>query len=71
MTDHIISRDTVRARARAAFEAGRRRDEHHMNWHSAALPTWLAEWDKCAAKASPASHGAAGQGKRAERAQAA
>lgn len=50
MTDHIISRDTIRARARAAFEAGRGRDEHNMNWHAPALPTWLAEWDRCAAE---------------------
>lgn len=71
MNDPIVPIDAIRARAAAAFKDGRGRDDHNMNWHSAALPTWLAEWDRCAAKASPASHGAAGQGKRAERAQAA
>lgn len=71
MTDHIISRETIRARARAAFEAGAGRDDHNMNWHAPALRTWLHEYDRlaAAAKASPASHSAAGQGKRAERAQ--
>lgn len=60
MTDHIITPDTIRARARAAFEAGRSRDDHCMNWHAPALRTWLAEFDRLAAqaKAPAASHGA-------------
>lgn len=44
--DEIISRDTIRARARGAFEAGKGRDEHGFNWHSAAVEVWQAEWDK-------------------------
>lgn len=48
MADAIITRDTIRARARAAFEAGLPRDEHGMNWHADALPTWLEEFDRCA-----------------------
>jgi hypothetical protein len=46
MNDQIISREQIRALARAAFEAGRSRESHNMNWHAAALPTWLAEYDR-------------------------
>jgi hypothetical protein len=47
MNDQIIPIDTIRARARRAFEAGRARNDHGMNWNAAALQTWLAEWDRC------------------------
>jgi hypothetical protein len=46
MTDQIISREQIRAKARAAFEAGQPRDSHNMNWHASALPTWLGEYDR-------------------------
>jgi hypothetical protein len=46
LTDQIVSRDTIRARARRAFEAGRSRDDHCMNWHAPALVDWLAEYDR-------------------------
>lgn len=49
MTEHIISIDTIRAKARAAHAAGRGREEHQMNWHSPALATWQEEWDRCEA----------------------
>jgi len=48
MNDQIISRDTIRARARAAFERGASRDGHYMNPTSAAVADWQAEWDRCA-----------------------
>jgi hypothetical protein len=46
MTDQIISIDITKDRARAAFAAGRPRDSHSMNWHTAALAVWLAEYDR-------------------------
>jgi hypothetical protein len=46
MNDQIITRDDIRAMAREAFQAGRSRDSHNMNWHAAALPTWLGEYDR-------------------------
>jgi len=51
MTEPIISRETIRARARDAFERGAGRDEHDMNWHSYALADWTDEWDRMAAAA--------------------
>lgn len=49
--EQIVSRDTIRARARAAFERGASRDSHNMNPDAAALADWLAEYDRCAAEA--------------------
>lgn len=46
MNDPIISREHIRAKARAAFEAGKPRGSHNMNWNAAALPTWLGEYDR-------------------------
>lgn len=46
----IISRDLIEAKARKAFFDGLPRSAHKMNWHAAALPTWLAEYDRCAAQ---------------------
>lgn len=46
MNDQIISREQIRAKARAAFKAGKPRDSHNMNWNAAALPTWLGEYDR-------------------------
>lgn len=45
----IVTIDMVREIARAAHAAGRGRADHGMNWHAAALPHWLDEWDRCEA----------------------
>jgi len=41
----IVSRDSIRAKARSAFLAGKSRDDHGMNPGSAALHDWLTEYD--------------------------
>jgi hypothetical protein len=46
--EQIVSRDTIRARARAAFDSGASRDSHNMNPDAAALADWLSEYDRCA-----------------------
>lgn len=46
MTDQIISRDHIRAKGRAAFEAGRGRDEHFMNPGSPAIEEFQEGWDR-------------------------
>lgn len=51
MDDPIISRDTIRARARKAFAQGRGRDAHHMNPGAPAVADWLDEYDRCAREA--------------------
>ena len=48
MDGPIISRATIRAMARSAFERGQDRDSHNMNPGAAALVDWLAEYDLCA-----------------------
>jgi len=50
MHDSIISRDTIRARARAAFARGAARDSHCMNPGAPALVDWLDEYDRCYAE---------------------
>jgi hypothetical protein len=50
MNDSIISRDTIRARARVAFERGAGRDSHGMNPGAPALRDWLDEYDHCYAQ---------------------
>lgn len=50
MAEAIISVGIIRKRARKAFFAGLPRSAHDMNWHADALPTWLAEYDRCAAQ---------------------
>ena len=45
MTDQIVSRSMIFDRGAAAFNAGRTRDSHNMNWHSPALTDWLAGYD--------------------------
>jgi hypothetical protein len=47
MTDSIVSRATIRARARAAFQRGAGRNDHKMNPDAAAVADWQAEWDCC------------------------
>ncbi len=63
----IISRATIEARARKAFFAGLPRTAHNMNWNAAALPTWLAEYDRCTTQYT---HGATPNNKRVDAAQA-
>lgn len=46
----IVTIDSIRAKAREAHAAGLGRDDHNMNWHAAALPHWLDEWDRCEAE---------------------
>lgn len=50
MSQSIVSLASIQAKARAAHAAGAGRDEHHMNWHAAALPHWQSEWDRCEAE---------------------
>lgn len=52
MTHAIVTIDHIKQKARDAFARGVKRDDHGMNWHAAALPTWLAEWDRCKAEAA-------------------
>jgi len=52
MTNQIVSRATIRARARAAFDGGKSRDSHGMNPGALALVDWLAEYDRCASQVS-------------------
>lgn len=67
MADQIISIEAIRERARAAFIRNKRRDEHGMNWHALALPTWLAEYDRMAERASgPQLHTAPAAGARVD-----
>lgn len=48
MTDHaIISRATIRNRARKAFDRGQSRDSHGMNPGAAAIFDWNEEYDRC------------------------
>jgi len=46
MTDQIISRDLIREKGAAAFNAGRGRDEHNMNPGAAAIEEWQSGWDE-------------------------
>lgn len=48
MCDQIVSRSMIFDRGAADFNAGRPRDSHNMNWHSPALPDWLAGYDHAA-----------------------
>ena len=51
MTDFaIVSRQAIRDRAREAFNAGKDRDAHQMNWHAPAVKEWQQEWDDCQAE---------------------
>lgn len=65
----IISRETIRARARSAFEQGKGRNDHDMNWHAPAVVDWQAEWDRLAAAKSQKSHTAPAGRARVELAQ--
>lgn len=44
----IVSREHIKAKARAAFKRGDGRDSHGMNWNAPALKDWLAEYDRVA-----------------------
>ena len=51
MTDQIIPRSMIQAKARDAFARGVERDDHGFNWHCAdAIATWQAAWDDCNGK---------------------
>jgi hypothetical protein len=47
MDQPVISRDAIRAKARAAHKRGAGRDDHHMNEGSPAIADWQDEWDQC------------------------
>ncbi|MEX5744677.1 hypothetical protein [Massilia sp. X63] len=46
--DQIFSREAMQQRGADAFNAGRPRDSHGMNPFAAALPDWLAGYDRAA-----------------------
>jgi hypothetical protein len=46
MSDEIIPREWIREKGRAAFVAGKGRDEHHMNPGSPAIEEFQAGWDR-------------------------
>ncbi|GAB3416769.1 hypothetical protein GCM10027318_34090 [Massilia agilis] len=51
MDEPMISRDTIRARARDAFARGADRDQHGFESHQyGAITEWQAEWDRCQAE---------------------
>jgi hypothetical protein len=51
--DNVVSRDTIRQKARSAYKRRVPRDGHEFNWHCHdAIATWQAEWDRCAAAES-------------------
>lgn len=48
--DNIVTRETIRRKARSAYKRRVPRDGHNFNWHSTdAIETWQDEWDRCAA----------------------
>jgi len=52
MKEPIITKDKIRAKARAAHARGVDREGHNFNWHSqAAIDVWQEEWDLCQADA--------------------
>lgn len=46
MDEPIISREAIRAKARADFARGAGRDEHGMNPGAAAIAEWQDEWQR-------------------------
>lgn len=48
----IITRESIRAKARAAFAAGHTINDHCMNHDANALPDWQAEFTRCEAEAA-------------------
>lgn len=59
MTHKIVSRAYMRAKGAAAFEAGKHRDEHHMNPGSPAIVDFQAGWDQARAARARAKEAAA------------
>lgn len=54
MTDPIIPKDMIRAKAREEFAMGHGRDDHGFNWHAeCAIETWQQEWDRLHAITRP------------------
>jgi hypothetical protein len=54
MDTPIISRDLIRAKARAAFSRGVKRNQHNMPPDAPALADWLDDLDRCNAAAQHA-----------------
>jgi hypothetical protein len=52
MTDQIIQRAHIRAKARRDFDAGRPRNAHGFNPGSAAIFDYLEEYDRLASQVS-------------------
>lgn len=48
MTDHIVPRAHIIAKAQRDHAAGKKRDDHGFNWHALCLPAYLAEFDRLA-----------------------
>jgi hypothetical protein len=46
MNELIISREHIRERGTEAFQAGRSRDDHGMNWSAPAIVEWQDGWDR-------------------------
>jgi hypothetical protein len=48
MDEPMISRETIRERARKAYAEGKGRDAHGFEQHQpGAISVWQAEWDNC------------------------
>jgi hypothetical protein len=56
MTHQIISKEMIRAKARAAYMRGAERDDHGMNFGSPAIEDWQNEWDRCERLVRKAEH---------------
>lgn len=53
MDTSIVSRDMIKAKARAAHARGAGRDDHGFNWFcTAVISIWQYEWDLCEAERS-------------------
>jgi hypothetical protein len=68
VTDQIVPRAHILAKAARDHAAGQPRDAHGFNWHAPCLPAYLAEFDRLA-QASPQSHAAPAGQRRVELAQ--
>jgi hypothetical protein len=53
MDEPMISRETIRERARKAHAQGKGRNDHDMNPWVEAVKTWQEEWDRCEAAKQP------------------
>jgi hypothetical protein len=71
VTDLIVPRAHILAKAARDHAAGQSRDAHGFNWHAPCLPAYLAEFDRLAAAGKPShkSHAAPAGQRRVELAQ--